>query len=227
MDFFSTNTIFLTVLGYEMSYLEFFGTVFNLVAIIFAVRSNILTWASTLVAVTLFAFLFYQFQLYSDMVLQAFYFGTGIAGLYMWSKRKKAPLITAKPITRNTARQNLMVIGTVILGTIALGTCMSNIHTILPNLFPKPAAYPYIDASIAVMAIIAQLQLLYRKLENWMLWIFMDVIAIGVYYTRGVKLVAVLYVLYLIISIIGLVQWRKELNASKEVKPALKEKIAL
>ncbi len=227
MDFFNVNTIFFTVLGYEMSYLEFFGTVFNLAAIIFAVRSNILTWASTLVAVTLFAFLFYQFELYSDMVLQAFYFGSGIAGLYIWSKRRKSAVITAKPITRNTALQNVKVVITILLGTAALGSFMSNIHTLLPDLFPKPAAYPYIDASIAVMAVVAQLQLLFRKFENWMLWIFMDAIAIGVYYSRGIKLVALLYVLYFVISILGLIQWRKELRGHKQQVSASAKPISL
>ncbi len=228
MDFFNVNTIFISVLGYNMSYLEFFGTVFNILAVWFAVRSNILTWASTLAAVTLFFFLFYQYQLYSDMVLQIFYFGTGVAGLWLWSKRKKSTVITAKPITRSTMQQNLMVVGAVLLGTVAWGTLMANIHTLLPDLFPKPAAYPYVDASIAIMAVVAQVQLLLRKFENWMLWIFMDVIAIGVYFSRGIKLVALLYVVFLTLSILGLIDWRKEMARTKDKaeEPALKPKVA-
>lgn len=229
MDFFNVNTTFFTVLGYPMSYLEFFGTVFNIAAVWFAVRSNILTWAATLVAVTLFGFLFYQVQLYSDMVIQVFYFGTGVAGLWFWSRRKKTATVTAKPITRNTMAQNALVVAAVIVAAASLGTFMAHIHTILPHLFPKPAAYPYIDASITVMAIIAQLMLIFRKFENWYLWILVDIIAIGVYYSRGVKLVAILYCIFLVLSVLGLFQWRKEMagtNAKPE-KAKLKGRVAL
>ncbi len=227
MDFFNVNTIFFTVLGYQMSYLEFFGTLFNIAAVWFAVRSNILTWGATLVAVTLFGFLFYQVQLYSDMFIQVFYFGTGIAGLWVWSRRKKTATVTAKPITHNTKIQNVLLAGGILLGAVVLGTLMSHIHTLLPNLFPKPAAYPYIDALITVMAITAQLQLIYRKFENWYLWILTDVIAIGVYYSRGIKLVAILYCIFLVLSILGVLQWRKELREAKPEKAALKESLAL
>ncbi len=220
MDFFSVTSIFFTVLGYHLSYLEFFGTILNIAAVWYAVRNNILTWAFTIVADVLFVFLFYQFQLYSDMVIQVFYIGTGIAGLWAWSRqsrrneggsKKGSEATKVRPITRNSRRQNMVVVAGVIVGTVALGTFMSHIHTLLPNLFPKPAAYPYVDASITVMAVIAQLQLIFRKLENWYLWIFLDVIAIGVYFSRGVKFVSLLYVIFLGLSVLGVLRWRKQL----------------
>ncbi len=229
MDFFSSHTIFFTLLGYHMSYLEFFGTILNIAAVWYAVRNNILTWAFTIVADALFVFLFYQFQLYSDMMIQVFYIGTGVAGLWVWARRKKGTKTVIRPITRNSRRQNVAVLLGVVLGTLAWGTFMSHIHTILPHLFPKPAAYPYVDASITIMAIIAQVQLIFRKFENWYLWIFLDVIAIGVYYSRGIKFVSLLYVIFLGLSVLGVIEWRKQLTAPPETKtekPALKEKTA-
>jgi nicotinamide mononucleotide transporter len=224
MDLFNVHTIFFTFLGYDMSYLEFFGTLFNIAAVWFAVRNNIFTWIATPIAVSLFFMLFYQYQLYSDMMIQVFYFGTGVAGLWTWARHKKGAKVVTRPITRTTMGQNLAIAAGVALGTLALGIFMKNIHTLLPGLFPKPAAYPFVDALITVGAIIAQLLLVFRKLENWHIWIVVDVIAVGVYYSRGVKLVALLYVIFLILAVVGLIQWRKQLNDGPEPEPVLKEK---
>jgi nicotinamide mononucleotide transporter len=66
--FFCVETVFVTLFGYPMSYLELTGTVFNLWSVWLVARKNILTWPVGVVGVILFAILFYQIQLYSDLV---------------------------------------------------------------------------------------------------------------------------------------------------------------
>ena len=75
------------------------------------------------------------------------------------------------------------------------------------------AASPYIDASIAGMSITAQLLLAWRKLENWLLWIVTDVVAIGLYLSKGLQPTAALYAVFLLLSIIGFTDWWRKLRA--------------
>ena len=84
-DFFDIDTIFFTLWGYSMSYLEFFGVVSGTFATWLAARSNVWTWPVAVVSVGLFFFLFYQVQLYPDMFLQVFFFITYLQGWWRWT----------------------------------------------------------------------------------------------------------------------------------------------
>src|SRR5882757_6791662 len=89
MNFFSIKNIFFTVLGYPMSYLEFFGTVAGAIAVWLSARANIWSWPIGLINVTLFFFLFFQVQLYPDMFLQIFFFVTNLIGWWRWANPKQ------------------------------------------------------------------------------------------------------------------------------------------
>jgi nicotinamide mononucleotide transporter len=85
MSIFDINTIFFEVIGYSMSYLEFFGVMFGLLAIYFSARGNVLTWPIGLINVVLAFLLYYQIRLYPDMVLQLFFLCTNLLGWWRWT----------------------------------------------------------------------------------------------------------------------------------------------
>ena len=100
-----------------------------------------------------------------------------------------------------------------------LGFAMSNVHDLLPSVFPIPAAFPYLDAFTTVMSFTAQLLMAHRKLENWYLWIAVDVIGIGLYFARGVRAIAILYALFLVLAVRGLLNWRRLTSAKDPGAP--------
>ena len=73
MYFFDIKNIFFELVGYQMSYLEFFGTIAGAIAVWLSARANIWSWPIGIINVVLFFFLFYQVQLYPDMLLQVFF----------------------------------------------------------------------------------------------------------------------------------------------------------
>jgi nicotinamide mononucleotide transporter len=91
-----------------------------------------------------------------------------------------------------------------------LGLVMSDIHRHLPRLFPQPAAYSYADAFITVLSMLATWVMARKKLECWVLWILVDGVSIGLYSLRGIRLVALEYVVFLIICIFGFTQWIRQ-----------------
>jgi nicotinamide mononucleotide transporter len=71
--FFDINTTFFTVLSYPMSYIEFFGTVFNILCVRLVSRNKISNWPIGILGVILYIFLFYQIQLYADLIEQGYF----------------------------------------------------------------------------------------------------------------------------------------------------------
>jgi nicotinamide mononucleotide transporter len=201
-----------------MSYIEFFGTILNILCVWLVARNNILTWPIGIVAVVLFAFLFYQIQLYSDFFEQIYFIITGFYGWWVWIKlreKKKQNNVNESKITRLTLLGKIKTVVIVILGTVAMGYFMSNIHNYFPSLFPIPASFPYLDAFTTIMSFTAQLLMAHKKIENWYLWIVVDVIGIGLYYVKGVVFVAILYMIFLGIATKGYFNWRRYGNEKK------------
>jgi nicotinamide mononucleotide transporter len=207
---FRVETVFVTLFGYPMSYLELAGTVFNLWSVWLVARKNILTWPVGVVGVILFAILFYQIQLYSDLVEQVYFLVTGFYGWWIWGRTAGGGERTV-PITRSGAAGVATSLAIVAGGTAAMGYLMAHIHRLLPALFPQPASYPYLDALTTVMSFVATILMAHKQVECWYLWIAVDVIGIGLYFAKGVVFVSLLYLVFLVLATRGLLTWRRDL----------------
>lgn len=205
-EIFDVNTIFFTFLGYPISYVEFVGTTTGLVSVLLAAKSNIWTWATGLINVACFFLIFYQVQLYSDMFLQVYFFATSIYGWILWSKQNKQD---ENPIRLLSQKQRIVLTTIIFFSTFLLGTLIKNIHIILPNIFQKPASYPYVDTFIAVLSVLATILLAKRILENWFLWIVVDILSVGLYALKNVKLISIEYFIFLCIASFGFYNWYK------------------
>ena len=75
------------------------------------------------------------------------------------------------------------------------------------------AAAPMIDAAIAGTSVAAQILLARRRIENWVLWILVDLAAVPLFWSRGLLYTSGLYALFLILSIAGLIGWTRQLRA--------------
>lgn len=209
LQFFNVGTTFFTLWGYPISYLEFVGTIFNLASVWLVAKRNILTWPVALIGVILFGILFYQIQLYADFFEQIYYAITGFWGWYLWHTQRKKDGTKKVKTSVNTKKQNLAWVAGIIGATAALSIILSNIHLWLPALFPLPATMVIVDAFTTILSFAATILMIRRKVESWILWIVVDVIAVWLYTVKEVPFIALLYLIFLIIAIRGLVEWRK------------------
>ena len=212
MDFFDINKIFFEIWGYPMSHLEFFGTLAGAIAVWLSARANVWSWPIGIINVTLFFFLFFQIQLYPDMFLQAFFFVTNLMGWWRWKhpktgeEDKKSELrVSYMPI-----KQMILLSGVGIAGTFLFGSFASRLHEILPAIFSKPSAFPYLDSFVTVMSIVATFLMIQKKVECWILWIVIDVIATYMYFMKGIKFVGIEYLAFCFIAAFGLWNWIRE-----------------
>ena len=214
--FFDVNTTAFTLLDYQISWLELVGTIFNLACVILIARRNIWTWPVGIVGVILFGILFYQINLYADALEQVYYLITGIIGWYMWASLKDRGESNKKvAITTNTLRANLIWVSVIAAVSAIAAYTLARVHTWLPVIFPEPADLPTLDATTTIMSFAAQFLMMRRRLESWVLWIVVDVIAIGLYWYKDVPFVALLYLIFLVNAIYGFVAWRRAMCDGK------------
>lgn len=204
---FSVNTTLFTLLGYPMSYIEFFGTLLNLWCVWLVVRNSIWNWPIGNVAVILFGILFFQIQLYSDMFEQIYFLITGFYGWWVWSKLAKDE--ETSRIIKPTKKEGVAIIASTLIGTGLLGLFMQHIHELLPTLFTVPASFPYLDAFTTAMSFVATILMAHKRLSSWYLWILVDIIGIWLYFTKGVVFISLLYAVFLVLATRGLFNWKK------------------
>ena len=215
-DFFDIDTLFVTLWGYPMSYIEFFGVASGGLATWLVARNNVWTWPVAVVSVVLFFFLFHQVQLYPDMLLQIFFLITYLRGWWRWTHPRSGEMVhhsgsqRVLRITRTPTRQLVIWMLTGVVATLLLGTFTRNLHTYFPVVFSQPGAFPYLDSFTTVMSVVGTFLMIEKRIECWYVWLGVDLISTYIYYTKDVKLVSVEYFVFCFIAAFGAWNWTRE-----------------
>ncbi len=207
--FFSVDNIFFTIWDYPMSYIEFFGTLFSIWCVWLVAKNKILNWPIGIIGTILFMFLFYQINLYADFFEQIYFLITGFWGWWAWTSPNKDGVVGEKVVRQLPSKYQIGWGAAIALGTIILGYLTSNLNIFLPKFFAEPASFPYLDAFTTVMSFAATIMLIRKEVQAWYLWILVDIIGIGLYWVKGVHLVSLLYVVFLVLATKGLIGWLK------------------
>lgn len=205
MFLFDIEQTALDVLDYRLSYVELIGTLFGLISVYLASKTHLLTWAIGIVNEVFLFVLFYQVQLYADMLLQIFFLVVTLYGWYNWQRQPEK-----KAITWNSGRENVFYVFAMLLTTLCLGYCLADIHLIFPLYFVQAAAYPYLDAGIMVSSVVATFLLARKKIETWLWWIAVDVSCVGLFYVKGIYFLSAEYLIFLGLAATGFRNWKKQ-----------------
>ena len=192
--------------------LEWVAAVFGFVAVALTVARSVWCWPVGLVQVVLYVRVFYDSRLYSDMLLHVVFAWLQVYGWYHWYRSER--LATSAPqaarIQSLTPSGCLGSLGLCVSLSLAIGWAMRTW---------TDAALPWADAFIAGTSLVAQWQLAHKYLQNWYLWIAIDIVAIYVFSIRELWPTAALYGLFLIMSILGAMVWIRQwrLDVRKEI----------
>jgi nicotinamide mononucleotide transporter len=209
MHFFDIDHTFFTLMDYPMSYLEFFGVLFGLLAVWLSARANIWSWPLGIINVVLAFLLYYQVQLYPDMFLQIFFFVTNVLGWIRWANPNQGEEDQKNELRVSfmNRRQFFFISAIGLAGTVAMGSFASRLHEWLPWVFALPSAYPYVDSFIMVMSITTTFLMIQKKVECWIIWIVVDVVATYLYYVKGIKFYSLEYLVFTLLASFGLWNW--------------------
>lgn len=190
--------------------LELLATVLLIINVALLAHQKLINYWFGLAGVLIFGYIFKEFKLYSDMLLQwMFYAPLQIVGWYMWKYGKtlgetvSEGVDSMKVVTFNLSGR-LVTAASIAVSTLLLGTYMSTF---------TDASFPYIDALTTSMSVAASILMLKKIWENWIIWIAMDVIAIWVYYQKELFVTSGLYVVFLGLATYGAITWFKDMKA--------------
>jgi nicotinamide mononucleotide transporter len=193
-----------------MTAIEALAALFGVVSVYLSVRQNIWSWPTAIVNVGLYTIVFYQSRLYADMGLQVIYVVLSFYGWYQWLYGGKNR--TELPVSRTPRRVGMIL---VLLAIAAAGTLGSILHR------TTNAALPYLDSTTTSTSLIAQWMMTRKLLENWLVWVAVDVVYIGMFIYKSLYLTAGLYLVFLVLSATGYFRWRRSLEThSAEVLQA-------
>ena len=183
------------------SLLEVAGVISGLLCVYLAAKNIIWNWPLAIISVSIYIFIFYDSHLFADMGLQVYFLAINIYGWYFWSK--KSPAATKTPVASIKQREVILSALAIVIFTFLLGSILYN-HTI--------ASYPYLDSFCTACSIVAQFFMARKVLQNWLLWVFVDIIYVGIYIFKDLHLTAAMYAIYIVIALIGYMDWKRVYN---------------
>ena len=180
---------------------EVAGALSGALGVWLTVRRSVWCWPVGMVNVALYAYVFLQARLYSDAGLQLVYFAMSGYGWWAWLRGGAGG--HELPVARTPRPFLLALLGAGLLGTMSLGTLLSR-HT--------DAALPFFDAGTTSFSLVAQLLMTRKWIENWVLWIAVDVVYVYMYVVKDLYATALLYTVFLGLAVAGLRAWRRSLG---------------
>lgn len=179
-----------------MSWMEWLATALGIACVALAAWRSMWTFPAGIASVMLVGIVVYEARLYSDAALQAFFVAANVYGWVQWKRARSTLGEVAVGTMLPHARLRWAAV-TIILGAswaITMHRCTD-------------ASYPWWDAAIAAASVAAQLLMAQRRIENWWLWIAVDLASIPLYLAKGLYLFAGLYLVYLALAVGGLISW--------------------
>jgi nicotinamide mononucleotide transporter len=186
--------------------LEVAGVLTGVVAVWLTTKENPWCWPIGLVNVLLFSVIFFRAKLYADTGLQIVYAVLCLFGWWSWLRGGKG----GSPLRVSRTPLPVAVISFIagIAVAAVLGFALKH---------RTDAALPFWDSATASFSLVAQFLQTRKWLENWLVWIAVDVVYVGMYVVKGLHLTAVLYAGFLVLAVIGLRSWSLSIAAGKDV----------
>lgn len=198
-------------LGYEdssreprraMSLLEVSAVVFGIISVYLSTRENIWSWPTAIVNVSLYSLVFYEAKLYADMGLQVVYLVLSVYGWYVW--RFGGENRTELHVTRAP----LSLLATAAIDAIAFAALLGFLLARSTD-----AGFPYLDSATTATSLVAQFMMTRKILENWLIWIAVDVVYVGMFIYKQLYLTAGLYAVFFVLAVFGYRSWKRSHEA--------------
>lgn len=189
-----------------MTSLEWIAVALGLANIVLLTYRSIWNYPFGIVMVSLYGLIFFEQKLYSDALLQIFFLALNVYGWLNWRAAREDGGIPVRWLPKRT---RILCLAGLVIATLIWGSLMHRF---------TDAAYPHWDAAVAMCSILAQWLLARRYIDNWLGWIMVDLLAIPLYWAKGLQLTAGLYVVFLILSFTGLLSWMRSIAPKETVR---------
>jgi nicotinamide mononucleotide transporter len=190
----------------SLATLEGAGVLFSVAYLVLAIRESLWCWPAAFVSSVLTVVVLAHARLYSEAALNVFYAAMAVYGWVQWrfGGRSAGGGTDELPIGVWPLRAHAVALAAVAAASLALGWAMHRY---------TGAAFPYLDAFVTVSSIVTTYMVAKKLLENWIYWLVIDSLSLGLYVARELYLYAGLFALYLVLVVLALRRWHRQWRA--------------
>lgn len=193
-------TTLFTIWGYGVSVLELIAVVTGFIGVWLGTTGKKITWPWWAISSLLYAWLFFEYDLYASAALQFVFIAAAVWGWFGWGPTG------AKPRTATT-KQRLIVLALAIAAWVALAPALASIG----------AAATWADSFGLVFSVVAQIIMVRQYTETWFIWLVVDAAYVALYASQGLWFTSALYVVFTLVAVRGWLNWDKKLPAYENV----------
>ncbi len=192
------------------SILEVLGFSVGLLYLWWEYHADSRLWIASIVMPTISMWIYFSKGIYADFAINIYYFVIAIYGWWVWTRSQRGNTSIKKddkkelPITRIPRLRLAACVGVFMALWISL-------YCILDYL--TDSTVPVADGFTTALSIVAMWMLARKYLEQWLAWIAVDAVCVGLYAYKGIYLYAILYSIYTLIAVKGYLNWRKMMLA--------------
>lgn len=180
--------------------LEIFGTLVGLIYLWLEYRASIYLWIASIIMPAIYIFVCYDAGLYADFGINIYYLGAAVYGWLVWKYGHKPTEQNELPITRMPKRNWLKAMVVFVVAQFLIAWILINF---------TDSDVPWWDAFTTALSIIGMWMLARKYLEQWWVWIVVDVVCVGLYLYKGLYFTSGLYALYSVIAVFGWLNWKR------------------
>lgn len=183
--------------------LELTAVLFGIISVLFARKNNILVYPTGLISAVIYVYILLEWKLFGDLIINIYYSFMSVLGWYLWSRKKNGT--TEFPISVMN-RKDYIFSSLIFSGTLFF-------IALVYHFFDKFTNWTaYLDTLTSALFFVGMWLMAKRKIENWILWIFSDIISVPLYFYKGLTFSSLQFLLFTIIAILGYIEWKKILQ---------------
>jgi nicotinamide mononucleotide transporter len=188
-----------TLWGAPFTWLELVAFALAVAMVVFNIRVNPLGWPLAIISSLLYFALFWNSRLYGDSSLQLFFVLVALWGWWQWLRGTQADG-SALQVRTLSARARWFVLLALAIAWPATGLFLKRF---------TDTDVPWWDAFPTAASVLGQWLLGRKYLENWLAWIVVNVVSVGLFAYKGLWLTVILYTIFIVMSVFGWRAWRR------------------
>jgi nicotinamide mononucleotide transporter len=185
-------------MSFDWVNLETLAVALGISYLLLAMRENSLCWYCAFFSTAIYVYIFGDVSLYMESALNVYYMGMAVYGWLQW--QKGGANHSGVEIVRWTAKHHIVCILVILIASVISGYLLS-VNT--------DARLPYLDSFTTWASVLTTVMVARKVLENWLYWIVINSVSIYLYIDRDLDQTAAMFTLYLVLSVLGYVVWKK------------------
>lgn len=185
--------------------LQIVGTSLGLLYLWLEYKANIWVWVIGAIMPMVHGLLYFQSGIYADAAMQLYYVAAGIYGLCVWKRSSKNK---SEAAIKHTPKG----------WVVSLVATYTVLHVALYFFLTRftDSQVPLFDAMSTALSIVAMWMLSRKLVEQWLVWLVVDAISVGLYFYKGISITGCLYLVYCVLAIVGYMRWLREARRMQE-----------